>query len=212
MDRNAIRRCLGACLLGSALATGCSQTGSRVEDPSPWVAHPYPYGRPTVYRPAVAQRKVEESQALPPNTLPPPDTAPAVASEAKPPIKDPSVTQTTQTTLESSKPSLVSEPGSLRKSFVDVTAQPCFSHTEDYSCLSGQLQHSRITKGWRLRYASVDEVDPYGGSVTLTDEAKLSGMKDGDLVRVHGHLTNPEDRGIAPSYQLDSIQPVEKKE
>jgi hypothetical protein len=207
MERNAIRRCLGACLLGSALATGCSQTGSRVEGPPPWVAHPY--GRPTIYRPAVAQRKVEEPQALPPQTLPPPDTAPAVASEAKPPIKDASVTQTT---LESSKPGLVSEPGSPRKSFVDVTAQPCFSHTDDYSSLSGQLQHSRITKGWRLRYASVDEVDPYGGSVTLTDEAQLSGMKDGDLVRVHGHLMNPEDRGIAPSYQLDSIQPVEKKE
>ena len=61
MERHAIRRCLGACLLGSALATGCSQTGSRVEDPPPWVAHPY--GRPTVYRPAVAQRPVEQPQA-----------------------------------------------------------------------------------------------------------------------------------------------------
>jgi hypothetical protein len=207
MERNAIRRCVGACLLGSALASGCSQTGSRVEDPPPWVAHPY--GRPTIYRPAVAQRKVEEPQPQVPKSLPAPDTLPAVASEAKPTTKDASITQTA---FDNNKPSPVGEPGSVRKGFVDITAQPCFNHAEDYSCLSGQIQHSRITKGWRLRYASVDEVDPYGGSVTLNDDAKLSGLKDGDLVRVHGHLVSPEDRGIAPSYQVDSIQPIEKKE
>jgi hypothetical protein len=208
MERHAIRRCLGACLLGSALATGCSQTGSRVEDPPPWVAHPY--GRPTVYRPAVVQRPAEQQpQATAPKSLPLPETLPPVAAETKPTTKDSSIKQTA---LETSKPSLVDEPTPPRKSFVDVTAQPCFSHTDDYSCLSGQVQHSRITKGWRLRYASVDEVDPYGGSVTLTDEAKLANLKDGDLVRVHGHLANPEDRGIAPSYHVDSVQPIEKKE
>jgi hypothetical protein len=207
MERHAIRRCLGACLLGSALATGCSQTGSRVEDPPPWVAHPY--GRPTVYRPAVAQRPVEQAPVTLPKSLPPPDTLPPMTAESKPATKDSSITQAA---LETSKPSLVNEPTSPRKSFVDVTAQPCFSHTDDYSCLSGQIQHSRITKGWRLRYASVDEMDPYGGSVTLLDEAKLAGVKDGDLVRVHGHLANPEDRGIAPSYQVESIQPIEKKD
>ena len=207
MERNAIGRCLGACLLGCALATGCSQTGSRVEEPPPWVAHPY--GRPTVYRPAVAQRSVEQPPAPAPKTLPPPETIAPAAAEAKQPAKDTSITQTA---LEASKPPLVGDPGSPRKSFVDATAQPCFSHNDDYSCLSGQLQHSRITKGWRLRYASVDEVDPYGGSVTLSDEARLSEMKDGDLVRVHGHLASPEDRRIAPPYQLESIEPIEKKE
>jgi hypothetical protein len=207
MERHAIRRCLGACLLGSVLATGCSQTGSRVEDPPPWVAHPY--GRPTVYKPAVAQRPVEQPQAPLPKTLPAPDTLPPVAAEPKPTPKDSSITQTA---LETSKQSLVSESASPRKSFVDITAQPCFSHTDDYSSLSGQIQHSRITKGWRLRYASVDEMDPYGGSVTLTDESRLAGLKDGDLVRARGHLINPEDRGISPSYQVDSIQPMEKKD
>jgi hypothetical protein len=149
----------------------------------------------------------EEPQATVPKSLPPPETLPPVTSESKPTTKDSAITQTA---LETSKPSLVGEAASPRKSFVDITAQPCFSHTEDYSCLSGQIQHSRITKGWRLRYASVDEVDPYGGSVTLADEAKLAGVKDGDLLRVRGHLVNPEDRGIAPSYQVDSIQPIER--
>jgi hypothetical protein len=97
----------------------------------------------------------------------------------------------------------------VRKAFVDITAQPGFSHAEDYSWLSGQLQRSR--KGWRLRYASVDQVDVYGGSVTLRDESRLSGMNDGDLVRVHGRLLNPEDRGIAPAYEVMSVQAIEKR-
>ena len=62
-----------------------------------------------------------------------------------------------------------------------------------------------------MRYASVDEADTYGGSVTLKDESRLSGMNDGDLVRVHGHLLNPEDRAIAPPYEVMSVQAIEKR-
>jgi len=148
--------------------------------------------------PVVAQHKVEEYQA--PMNLPAPESLPAAAA------KDASILQTA---LDSSKPSLVPEPGAVRKAFVDITAQPGFSHAEDYSWLSGQLQRSR--KGWRLRYASVDEVDIYGGSVTLKDESRLAAMNDGDLVRVHGRLLNPEDRAIAPPYEVMSIQAIEKR-
>jgi hypothetical protein len=220
MKRNAIKRWVGACLFGSALATGCSQTGSRVDDRPPYVAQPYTpskIDRPVMAQrrvetlptnlpaPVVAERKVEEFQA--PMNLPAPDALPAAAAEKKDTMKDASVLQTA---LDSSRMNLYPEPGSVRKAFVDVTAQPGFNHTEDYGCLSGQLQHSH--KGWRLRYASVDEVDLYGGSVTLTDESRLSGVKDGDLVRVHGRLQNPDDKGIAPRYEVTSIQAIEKRE
>jgi hypothetical protein len=223
MKRDAIKRWMGVCLLGSALASGCSQTGSRVDDRPPWTAHSVP--RPTMNQPVLAQRQVVEpqAQALPnapmPTTLPmvapatlpaaAPTTLPAMTSEEKEPLKD---TAITQAGLDSSKLSPVSEPAPVRKAFVDITAQPCFNHSEDYSSLTGQLQHSRITKGWRLRYASVDEVDPYGGSVSLSDDSRLSGFKDGDIVSVRGRLTNPEERGIAPAYQIDSVQPVNKQE
>jgi hypothetical protein len=132
---------------------------------------------------------------------------PTVVAEDKNPAQDASLTQTA---FDGSKASPLGEAAAVRKSFVDLTAHPCFNHTADYSCLTGQLQHSRISKSWRLRYASVDEVDPYGGSVTLTENVQLPGLKDGDLVRVHGHMVNPDDRGIAPPYQVDSIQPFDK--
>ncbi|HLJ95673.1 MAG TPA: hypothetical protein VKU02_21030 [Gemmataceae bacterium] len=209
MKRKAMKRWVGACLLGSAVATGCSNdTGSRVEQRPPWVAHPYasprndhtvPTHLPTTPQtPALAQA---------PATLPAPDALPAPVPENKEPAKDAPILQTA---LDGSKTSPITEPSAVRRAFVDVTAQPCFEHTDDYGSLSGQLQHTH--KGWRLRYASVDEMDTYGGSVTLTDETRLSGLKDGDLVRVHGRLLNPEDRAIAPAYQIMSIQVIEKHE
>ena len=210
MTRTAIKRLMGACLLGSAVAAGCSQTEPRIEERPPWAARPLLH--PRMAQPVLAQTPVQ-AQALPstpaPTTLPPatPATLPAVASEEKDTTKDAAITQTA---LDSSKLSPVGEPEPPRKSFVDITAHPGFNHTEDYSSLTGQLQHSRITKGWRLRYASVDEVDPYGGSVTLMEDARLSDLKDGDIVRVHGRLVNPEDRGIAPPYQIDSVQTMDK--
>jgi hypothetical protein len=227
MKRNATKRWVGACLLGSALATGCNQTGSRVDDRPPWVAHPYvpskAIDRPMMTQrrvdppptqlpmnppaPLLAERKVEEAPAQPPVNLPAPETLAAAAPEKHEPVKESSILQTA---LDSSKPIIAPEPYPARKAFVDTTALPCFSHAEDYSSLSGQLQHTH--KGWRLRYASVDETDTYGGSVTLRDESRVAGMNDGDLVRVHGRLFNPDDKGIAPSYEIMSIQAVNKRE
>jgi hypothetical protein len=207
MERNAIKRWMGACLLGSAVTTGCSQVGSRVQDPAPRVAQPY--APPQIGGADIAQRKVEESPAQVVQSLPPPDAHPPIPSEDRDTVKDPSATQVSR---DSNNPGPVGEPDSVGKALVDLTAHRCFNHTEDYQSLTGQLQHSHITKAWRLRYASVDEVDPYGGSVTLTDNARLSELNDGDFVWVHGHLMNPEARGIAPLFAIDSIQSIDKKE
>src|SRR5262249_34436548 len=49
------------------------------------------------------------------------------------------------------------EPPPQRKSFTDVTAQPFFSHAQDYSWLQGQVEYSHFGNSWRIRYASVDE-------------------------------------------------------
>jgi hypothetical protein len=102
------------------------------------------------------------------------------------------------------------ETAPRRRSFVDSTASPCFNHSEDYHMLAGQLQHSHVSKSWRLRFASVDESDPYGGSVTLPEDDRLTEQMDGQYVRVHGRFLNVEERGIAPPYQIDSIQPLER--
>lgn len=88
-----------------------------------------------------------------------------------------------------------------RRSFVDITAQPSFAHAEDYSWLVGQVEYSCIRKGWRIRYASVDEDDRYGGSATLADEGQLGNLKDGQLVRLTGHFVGGEGKAIAVHYQ-----------
>jgi len=125
---------------------------------------------------------------------------------------------------ESNNPALTrGEPPPQRKSFVDTTAQPFFGHAEDYSWLQGQVEYSCLSKCWRLRYASVDEEDCYGGSVNLIENELLHKLKDGQQVRVQGRLTKVADvqqaggtttfadgKNITPHYRVDSLRPVEE--
>jgi hypothetical protein len=101
------------------------------------------------------------------------------------------------------------ETGPARRSYTDVTAAPCFAHGNDYTWLCGQVEYSRLSQSWRLRYASVDEPDRFGGSVSLAPNAKVQTLKDGQYVRVTGHLIDRDAAGPAPAYQVDSINPVE---
>jgi hypothetical protein len=115
--------------------------------------------------------------------------------------------QPTQTTAANG-PNHRGEEPPQRKSFTDISAHSSFAHAPDYTWLSGEVEYSRIGKGWRLRYASVDEEDPYGGSVTLTEHTLLHGLKDGQIVRVQGRLSSSTAKGTAPPYLIDSLQPI----
>jgi hypothetical protein len=92
---------------------------------------------------------------------------------------------------------------------VDVTAAPCFGHAPDYSWLSGQVEYSRLSMGWRLRYASVDEEDRYGGSVTLSENRDLDRLKDGQYILVRGHLNSSGTSPNAQSFRVDSFQMID---
>jgi hypothetical protein len=97
-----------------------------------------------------------------------------------------------------------------RRSFVDLTAQPWFKHTPDYSALEGQVSYSHIDKAWRLRFASLDEIDSYGGSVTLVDNPALEGLKEGQHVRVQGRLVDPDRHEAGSAYKVQSLQPADR--
>lgn len=84
-----------------------------------------------------------------------------------------------------------------------------FWHNEDHTELYGQLQNTRLTKGWRLRYCPIDEVDEYGGSVRFTDDSQVEGFQDGQIVRVRGRLVVDGTR-IAPYFRVDSIEAVKE--
>jgi hypothetical protein len=91
---------------------------------------------------------------------------------------------------------------------VDLTASPCFDHAPDYNWIIGQVEYSRIGKEWRLRYAGVDEVDPYGGRVILIENQHVALLREGQFIHVRGHLVNSPDGG-SPHYRIESFKTVD---
>jgi len=90
------------------------------------------------------------------------------------------------------------------------TADPSslFAHDPNYHWLVGTLAYSKIQDAWVLRYASVEDSDRYGGSVTLVYSGRLNAFKSGQRVRVEGHLIDPESRQIRPAFEAKSIRPA----
>ena len=94
---------------------------------------------------------------------------------------------------------------------MDITAAPCFGHSPDYSWVCGQVEYSRVGKEWRLRYASVDETDRFGGRVTLIENTHVGYLADGQYVHVQGHLVNPNDPPGSPAvYRVEAFQLIDK--
>jgi hypothetical protein len=221
---------VGTCVLASGWSTGCNQPqvqpSSQPSGRPPMVYSSSPsaripgytlpgtpnrevWGTPPVVQtttpPELVQAKAESPESKPleaPPTLnteiaAPPAITPTAAATSGDPPANPALAQ--------------SAPSFPRSSLPDHMVTLDFGHAEDYSWLAGKLQYSRFNKSWRLRFASVDEEDRYGGSVTIVD-LPLAGLKDGQMVRVEGHLVNPEAKTSAPPYEVNSIQALEKRD
>jgi hypothetical protein len=191
--RRSVMKWIPTGLIASLVLSGCASEPRRTQ--APQLANCY----------AVPQAT---------NSSAAPQAAPSYAvPQAPPTIAEPS-----------NNPALTrGEPPAQRKSFVDTTAQPFFAHAEDYSWLQGQVEYSHFSKEWRLRYASVDETDSYGGSVTLIENELLHILKDGQHIRVQGQITvdpeiltvgrtsgSAETRKISPHYRVDAVSPVKE--
>jgi hypothetical protein len=94
--------------------------------------------------------------------------------------------------------------------------QDLIGHEGDYSWITGQLYYVHTDGGmWVVRYAHVDEVDKYGGSVVLTPTVEMKNFREGDLVNVCGEILN---NGIpvrplgGALYRVNSIQMVERND
>jgi hypothetical protein len=96
-----------------------------------------------------------------------------------------------------------------RRTFTDITAHPKFAHDPNYRWMVGRLDYSKVRQTWTLRFASVEEDDRYGGSVTLDNSGRMAAFQSGQLVRVEGQLVDADDTRPRPSYHAHSIQPVE---
>jgi hypothetical protein len=97
-----------------------------------------------------------------------------------------------------------------RRTFRDITADPCFDHAPDYSSVTGELRFSAITKTWTVRYASVEEDDKYGGSVTLSEMGPMDHFKSGQHVHVEGIIADPNSHEVSPRYRVRTIGPVKE--
>jgi hypothetical protein len=92
--------------------------------------------------------------------------------------------------------------------------QELVGHELDYSSITGYLYYVRTDGGrWVLRYARLDQVDRFGGSVVLAPAVEMRNYREGDLVTVHGEIL---DEGRAcrslggARYRVNSIVMVER--
>ncbi len=95
-----------------------------------------------------------------------------------------------------------------RRSFPDITARPEFAHSTDYSSLTGTLSYIPQKSQWRLRFASIDEEDRYGGSVTLDVGQLMKDYHDGQLVKINGRMVDKDSREPSPHYQVSDVSAV----
>ncbi len=78
---------------------------------------------------------------------------------------------------------------------------------DGYQTLVGQVHQFRKT--WRLRYASIEQNDPHGGSIILESDGDLSALRDGSTIRVRGILIPATDRTTGASYRVQNFEIVE---
>jgi hypothetical protein len=96
-----------------------------------------------------------------------------------------------------------------------VSAQDKVGHEHDYSRITGYLYYVHADGGcWVLRYAALDQVDRYGGSVVLAAGLEMGNYREGDLVTVYGEVLN-EGRAMrslgGALYRVQMIEMVERR-
>lgn len=234
MKRKALTRWFQACLVGSVVAGGCnrqevpiarnesdllppvsawaqrdpkSTTGSGKRSDSALVPASYSVnGKPELVQaketlaaselPPVVIADLPTSPSSPTSAPAKPSPLPAesLAAAAPVPFELPKAGMT-RTAVETAKPAThdVAMKGASR-----------YGHASDYSWVQGEVQHTR--KGWRLRYASLDETDTYGGSVTLADDPCLTQLKEGEIYTIEGRLQNPDTHFGSPTYVVKELR------
>jgi hypothetical protein len=86
----------------------------------------------------------------------------------------------------------------------------CYGHSADYTRLTGELQYVEVRAVWRLRFASTEDEDRYGGSVSLLDIDGAESLKNGQKVLVEGRLVDPITSDPSPAYQVRRIQKIRR--
>jgi hypothetical protein len=211
MNRRLLRRWLGSGVLSSLLLTGChhahQECCTQVGSCSAVAGDTYAGISMPALKPLPAQAPVVRDEPRPtelPAATVTADAAPARAPEPPPPpVREVEAASYTPPTMA------VQEDRVRRRSFADITVRRCFAHAPDYSWLCGELQHLQLSSEWRLRYAGVDDEDPYGGGVTLIETGPMDAYKSGDCVRVEGSLVTPDAGTGTATYRVRSMTRID---
>ncbi len=100
-------------------------------------------------------------------------------------------------------------PAELPKQVIFKPAGSKFRHAPDFSWLMGRLRRIHVTGGtWKIRYRPIDEQDRWGGSVILSEDARVDKFKDGDFVYVAGEIIvkRPTVYLAGPLYRISTIR------
>ena len=181
---------LGAGLLTPAVALGCSSTEKHHHDGGCSTCTAANVQHPPAYTVAAA---------MPRNVVTYPK-APEVNHEMAIPV-----------------PEQVKSPVAAQKIVASGAPAPYtgagYYHSPDYGTLVGELHYNPRQNTWRLRYASIDEEDRYGGSVSLHNVGReMADYKTGQYVRIEGAVVNKESREVSPAYSVRDILPASPRQ
>lgn len=186
-------RWIGAGLCAALLVSGCSHSQrqprmSTKPMQTTQVYPTYPQSAPVVTQLPDAQVVVPQEKTTPAELPAPKEPEMQAASYTPPPKEE-----------------------VKRRSFTDVTAKPGMGHADNYTWLKGELQYLHGANVWNLRYASVDEEDKFGGSVTLVEMSRQSNFQSGQMVRVEGEVLDQESKplgGQGYKFRVRSIEAI----
>jgi hypothetical protein len=90
------------------------------------------------------------------------------------------------------------------KPSAEVPAIASFGHASDYSWISGRV--TRWGDQWLLRYATVTEVDLYGGSLPLVGGEHLAKLLEGGNYKLRGRLVEHDLKEGGPAFHIEAVQ------
>ncbi len=86
-----------------------------------------------------------------------------------------------------------------------------YGHDKEYNWLIGRLQRVHVRGGeWKIRYAPLDEIDQWGGSMVLAPDIRLEEFSDGELIYVEGEILveRPSLYLAGPLYRIRTVRPA----
>jgi hypothetical protein len=216
MRHTLLRLCLGSSLIGLALLAGCNHSRRQCNCGCETIVSSGPAvnaGDANAMAASNLRPVVQPTQL--PDFGPPPtsEVVQAVHVPPPPPVEQPkpAVAESGIQQVGYVAPLTGGKEASVRRrTFTDITADPRWDHAPDYTWLIGELQYLHGRNVWRVRYASCEDEDRFGGSVTLCETGPMSEFKEGMTVRVEGRVLNEQvtDRAGHSEYRVNAIQAV----